>query len=451
MTTTTSGTQGTPLPKHPQRADTMNDITREASVAAARSRRSKRSVLATGLVRFTASMMVVSSIAGLASIAAKPAGATGFDHWAGNLELDYRSPEGIVAQNLQNLDPGLNLPSLQSTFADQWANILPSICPTINAQVAQQVQNSGYSLASWDGCWMNPTGDLQATMLGPNQLALTWLVTGNSFSFDVNAFSTPKINATYDLEIDLVISANSTINGTDTASSPPAFTLESQTVRFSNANFSSNNVFLNAADPSFGSHADNALDSKVLDLSTIPGHPDFYNIIGKYNALLIKAAALVATDYVQKYFTPGANEYFDLIMSITPTNLVITLAKDGVPPADPPVGCELYGSNVFLCSAQQPADIKTLLLSVNGPVVQSVSYLQDGAWSNANFDGRPELTVNGVGTYQVSVCGVDLWGQKCTALTTVNVPPPPDGGGGSGGGGASGGGVNGGVRGHAHE
>ena len=415
-------------------------------------RRSPRTAVRSRLVRFTAGLMAISSFIGLASITAKPASATTFDNWAGNLELDYRSAADQTLQNVQS-SIGVNT-SLQQVFTQQWGQALTGICPLLNAEVAQQLGNTGYSMANWDSCWVNPFGDLQATMLSPSKLELKWFVPGSSFSFDVDAFSDPTISASFDFELDLTISAASTINGTDTSSSTPALTLDGVTAKVLNANFSTNNYFVKILAPSFASRADQAMDSAAINVSALPGHPDFYGLIAGYSVDLIHAAHYLS-EYLVRPSTPGANEHFDLFIGITNTNLVITLARDGVPPAGPPVGCEFYGANEVLCAEQQPPDISELLLNVTGgPVVQSVSYLEDGGWTSSNQIGQPELSFDGVGTYQVSTCGANLWGSKCTAPTTVTLAPPPTGGGASasGGGAAGGSGQPGsGPRGHAHE
>jgi hypothetical protein len=415
-------------------------------------RRPLRTGVRTRLVRLTAGLMAISSFVGVASITARPASATTFDNWAGNLQLDYKSATGQTLANVQNF-VGLNT-SLEQVFTQQWGQALTGICPLLNAEVAHQLSDIGYSMANWDSCWVNPTGYLQATMLSPSRLDLKFRVPGSSFSFDVNAFSNPTISASYDFELELSISINSTVNGTDTSSSPPALTLDSVTAEVLNADFSTNNYFVKILAPSFASSADQAMDSAPINISALPGHPDFYGLIAGYSVDLIHAAHYLSK-YVVQPSTPGANEHFDLFMGITDTNLVITLARDGVPPAGPPVGCAMYGANVILCAQQQPSDISELLLNVTGgPVVQPVSYRESGGWTSSNQIGQPELSFDGVGTYQVSTCGANLWGSTCTAPTTVTLGPPPSGGGAS----ASGGGVAGGSgqpgsgpRVHAHE
>jgi hypothetical protein len=132
-------------------------------------------------------------------------------------------------------------------------------------------------------------------------------------------------------------------------------------------------------------------------------------------------------------------------------------------PPQAPTGCEFYGVNMVLCDKQQPPGVSELELGFGGPsswafpgLDSEVSMLANGTWSHANYDGRPQLSFDGTGTYSVGVCSVNAWGHACTPPTIVNLQPPPPGGGASGGVGA--GNVGPGCpqtgclpRGHAHE
>jgi len=109
-------------------------------------------------------------------------------------------------------------------------------------------------------------------------------------------------------------------------------------------------------------------------------------------------------------------------------------------PPQTPTGCQFYGVNMVLCDKQQPPTTSELALGFGGPgswtfplTGSEVSVLTNGTWSNQNYDGSPQLSFDGTGTYSVGVCSINAWGHACTPPTVVTLQPPPTGGGGSGG------------------
>jgi hypothetical protein len=360
------------------------------------------------------------------------------DNWPGQVEVDYRAADGTVHQNLQLfLPPDQQPTALQPQFSQPWA--AANLCPTLQAKVAEALASKGYYLAKWDICWIQSTGDMQAAMVSPGQLELRWIVRGNDIRFDVGgAPTTPTLDAKVDIEIDVLINAAGTIDGDDYNVTGTPLSLQSAQVRFPYADFSTNNVAVSLGAPSILSQAAQTLTSTVIDLSTVPGGPDLSGMITKANTQLHQAATQISQSLVQPG-TPGANQHFDFAMSVTSTNLIATLARDGTPPPMP-TGCEFYGSQV-MCDAQQPAgvyDLELALAERGSWVFTGIgNILANGAWSNRNYDGRPQLILGNLndGTYSVGVCSVNAWGHTCTPPQSVTLTTPAPGGTASGSGG----------------
>ena len=153
------------------------------------------------------------------------------------------------------------------------------------------------------------------------------------------------------------------------------------------------------------------MNSTVLSLNNLPG-------LAQYDIDLIKAAGQVSKDIVEPPSAPGANQHFDLDVSLTDTNPVVTLARDGVPPAGPPIGCEFYGLSLVFCAQSQPADITGLTLGVTGgnPGVIVASCLQNGPWGPSNFDGRPQQDSTDVATSRSACAGSTPGGRRARLL-----------------------------------
>jgi hypothetical protein len=406
-----------------------------------------------------ASAFVASTLLGLAAIAvpAASAGPNFQDNWPGQVEIDYRAPDGSVRQNLQLFLPTDQQPaSIQSQFSAQWAAATGGLCQALKDKVAKALVDLGYSLANWDDCSVQATGDLQAAMLSSSQLELRWLVRGNSIKFDVAAPTTPTISATFDMELDVIVNAADTIDGNDHTNVAGApLTLQSAKLLFSNADFSTDNVFVNVLHPSILSNADNTLNSTVVDLSTIPGGPDLSQTFAKGNTQLHQAAVLISQYFVQPS-EPGANEYFDFSMSVNSTNLIFTLARDGTPPpaAAAPTGCVIQHDPTFYltpdfvatCNAKQPAvappdtvwgTTHLYVMETKTGFVGTSSFLENGGWANSfrvgqdyGLDPYPEMLIrddffpSSISTLSLVVCSQNLWGRVCTPPTTFPNPGP---------------------------
>lgn len=383
------------------------------------------------------------------------------DNWPGQVEVDYRAPDNTVHSNLQMFLPPDKQPApIGPQFSGPWAAAAGTLCQTLQTHVASTLTAKGYYLARWDSCSVQSTGDLQAAMVSPSQLELRWLVRGNQMAFDVGGAPTaPTLNATFDMEIDVLINAAGTIDGYDTNVSGTPLSLQSATLRFPYADFSTSNVAVLVGKPSILGQAAQGLTSTAIDLSTVPGGPNLSAILANGNAQLHTAASLISQNLVQSAM-PGANEHFDFAMSVTSTNLVLTLARDGTPPAGTPTGCQWARGDGFTiqatCDSHQPAGVSQLGIEDGGPPwilhQESVDSFVNGAWNLRNAAGQPTLQADESGhiTYagwQVSaaVCNFNEWGDLCSPVTTFSdqipnggsypVPPPPVFGNGQVGGG----------------
>jgi hypothetical protein len=406
-----------------------------------------------------ASAFLASTLLGLAAIAVPTAsaGPNFQDNWPGQVEIDYRAPDGGVRQNLQLFLPADQQPaSIQSQFSAQWATATGALCQALKSKVSKALVDQGYSLANWDDCSVQSTGDLQAAMLSPSQLELRWLVHGNSIKFDVGAPTTPTIGATFDMELDVIVNAAGTIDGHDNNNvSGTPLTLQSAKLLFLNADFSTDNVFVNVFHPSILSNADNTLNSTVVDLSTITGGPDLSQTFAKGNTQLHQAAVLISQYFVQPS-EPGANEYFDFSMSVNSSNLIFTLARDGTPPpaASAPTGCVIQHDPTFYftpdyvatCDAKQPAvtppdtvwgTTHLYIMETHTGFIGTSSFLENGGWANSfrvgqlyGLDPYPEMLIRddvfptSISTLSLVVCSQNLWGRVCTPPTTFPNPGP---------------------------
>jgi hypothetical protein len=306
---------------------------------------------------------------------------------------------------------------LSATFGSEWTQSTSSICAQLKSQIAQALVGQGYGLANWDACQLTPVGDLQAETWSNGALELRWVVRGNAIQFDVAAPTTPTVNATFDMTIDVTIGVAGQIN----AQTVYPLTLNSALVTFANANFSSSNIVLNTVDPSFAQNSDNTMNNTVVDLNKVPNAPDLYSLVDSVDSMLIRGAqqlfqALVAPS------APGAFETFTFSATIDPHNLTFNFIRGGTPPPAP-TGCT-YGADVpyqgvdAVCDRVQPAGVTELT---------SGSYfaeLMNGLWTPQDSLGRPELFFGrGAGWDTVAVCSLNEWGETCGPSVTVYVAP----------------------------
>jgi hypothetical protein len=377
------------------------------------------------------------------------------DQWAGNIQLNYTGPDGIQHPGLQRFSQ--NPPaSLGTIFSTAWASVTAAdprtgvspICSNLQTEVSQQLTALGYGMASWNSCSIPATGDLQAALTAPGQVELHFLVPGNSIAFDVAAFSDPTVDASFNLEIDVTLAVDATIDGADQYTTATPVSLVSAVVRFSSADVSSSNILLNTEDPSFATKADQTLDQLVVPLGSMGPNLDAEVMTANQQlhtaAQQISAAAFLPGTAAD---TQGANEFFELAITVDPDNLNFNLSRAGVPPAAP-IGCTysappsnspLQGNVSAICAAQQPAGVTALTLQMsdgNGGWMAFIGDADDtltaGSWAVQTASGQPQL--DGVpptdSPVEIRVCSFNEWGSNCAAPATVTPsgPPPASGG-----------------------
>jgi hypothetical protein len=397
------------------------------------------------------------------------AGAVTFHNdWPGKVVIDYDYGKNVFT-NLQK-EAKSKPPAVASVLEDAWSK--PStenaVCNKIERVVAPFYM-SPFPIENW-GCALPPKGDVEAALVGPNQLGLEfWAdgirITGND---PMVPFGGATINGTFDLEFQVTLDFASPVDGTSHSSKTPV-TIDSSRVSVRDANFTSANIFVTSSDLAT---AEAKADSLVVpNVASVIG---LSSDLGPINRDLNTGANQIWTSLV-KPLSPDANEMFNLSIAVDGKDLTVTYSREPVEPA--PVGCSFAanagpaGTGVEAdCSPHQPKGVTTLLLQdyTKGAWRDNPldSTYEPGAhpgpeWSYANSNGNgwtpstgpdtgyapmlvdyPALP-KGHSTVEMRVCSDNVWGLSCDPGVVVHGYTAGEGGGSSGGGGGGGGGTGG--------
>ncbi len=414
-------------------------------------------------------LMVASALAGsgVASfVAAGPASATPtyFDQWPGNVVIDYQSPNGVTASNLQNYAQS-PIPSLSSTFSSALQANTKSLCDFL--QTAVEARTGQPVLATWK-CNLASTGDLEAAQLGTNEVGLDY-VDGSSFSFSYDGVPGGAIiNAKFDLELTVNLSFADQVGGGQ--GSPVAIT--SSSLGISNASFSSSNLFVKALGGKTLKQAAQAMDA--VSISPAANLLDFGTQVASVNNKLVADVGSLTPDVAPDGSWCGLSgcpddptalesPVFDLSATVDASNLYLVFSHGAVP-ALAPVGCEFGSSGATApatvyaeCSPGQPGGVTQLSLlqqqngawTILGPQATSgwapsaLNGVALGSWvpnagpvtAYAPWMQGPQLAGTG-DMVEVTVCSFDQWGSNCDPATNFTLAknavsdPPTAGGGG---------------------
>ena len=377
------------------------------------------------------------SIAILATVGAGPAfaGPVTPDNGAGQIQFNYRAVNGTTFNNVQDL-PGLQAPpSLASQLSEEWDYISSTLCTDyIEGQAVQILQsNGGYTMKNWK-CTLQTNGSLQVSMLSSSQLELSWVTQGNSISLNINAFSSPKISATFGASLNVDLNVDSSVTGNDGDPSGSPFTLSSESLSFGNADFTGSSLVPKKALQS----ADNTVDTMTVDPSTLPTPPSFIQMVDSANAF----SHQVATAIYDTYLGVGSSETFDVYSAISDNVVVLTLARDGSAPPAPPTGCWIANYALDFeatCNSQQPPGVSgiTIMETHLGWAGDADAY-ENGKWAVENANGQPYADINAwefpstYPTLYLAACSTNQWGDNCAQPTEFpnlndpsSVPPPP--------------------------
>ena len=279
--------------------------------------------------------LVGSAMAGLMTPKLAAASPPSIDQWPGNVVIDYQAPDGQQATNLPDYlsDPA---PSVSSIFNTALTTDSAGICNQIEQQIAIRTKQA-FPLKDWH-CTLPDRGDLQAAQPAANDVGLTYLVDGNSISF--NYAGVPggaTVDATFDMEFTLSLNfAGQVIAGSGTP-----VDVVSSSLGLSNAHFSSKNVLLNAFGGKKLKQADAAMNSYTVSPAT-----DVLNLdpeIATINSQILAAVGPLTEDVAPDGSwcglggcpnQPGqiASALFDLSVTVDASNLDLVFSRGRSPP-----------------------------------------------------------------------------------------------------------------------
>jgi hypothetical protein len=377
------------------------------------------------------------SIAVIATVGTAPAfaGPITAGNGATQLEFNYRAADGTTFNNVQDL-PGLQVPaSLASQLSADWDDIRSTLCTDyIEGQAAQILQsNGGYTMKNWQ-CTLQANGTLQVSALSSNEVELSWVTPGNSISLNINAFSSPKISATFgaSLNVDVNVDGALTANDGDPSGSP--LTLASDSLSFDNADFTGSSLVPKSALQS----ADQTVDTMSVEASTLPTAPNFNQMVAVTNAFYHQ----VATTVYDTYLGVGATETFAVAAAVDNNVFVLTLARDGSAPATPPGGCSIAEYALQFqatCSQEQPPEVTGItIMETHLGWAGGVDAYENGSWLEESANGQPYADINAwefpstYPTVYLAACSANIWGYNCDPSEEFpnlddpsSVPPPP--------------------------
>jgi hypothetical protein len=345
----------------------------------------------------------------------------------GQVQFNYQAASGTTFYNVQDL-PGLQAPaSLASQLSAQWGYISDALCNDyIQGQAAQMLGKYTMKMGTW-ACTLATNGSLQASMLSPSQLQLSWVTQGNSISFKVNATGSPSITGTFDAALNVELNVGNSVTGDDGDPSGSPFSLSSENLSFDNANFKGSSLVPSSA----LQNADSTVDGLTDDPSTLPTPPSFNQMVASTNGF----SHQVATAVFNTYLGAGASQYFDLYWAVDNNVVVLTLARDGAAPTVPPTGCWIGEYALYFratCNAQQPPGVTEItIMETHHGWLGSVDANQNGAWEVENTNGQPYADINAwefgltYPTLYLSACSENQWGQNCVPQPS-EFPNPDD-------------------------
>ncbi|HXW79526.1 MAG TPA: hypothetical protein VEJ84_08505, partial [Acidimicrobiales bacterium] len=362
------------------------------------------------------------SIAILATVGAGPAfaGPVTAGGTSGQIVFDYRTVSGTTLYNVQGL-PGLPAPaSLASQLSAQWGDLTAELCNTVIEPQAIQILNSngGYTMKNWQ-CTVPTNGSLQLSQLSSTELQLSWQTQGISISFNINAFTSPKISGTFDADLNIDLDVGSGVTADDSSPTLSPLSLADESLSFGNANFTGSSLVPKSA----LQNTDGTVNSTTLDPSTLEAPPSFNQMVTSTNQFVHQVAAAVYNTYLG----PGVSEYFDLDWAVNNNNLVLTLARDGSAPPAPPTGCSISAYALDFeatCNSQQPPGVSeiTIMETHLGSMGDADNY-ENGNWTVVNANGQPYADINAWEfpstdpTLYLAACSLNEWGSTCAAPT----------------------------------
>ena len=407
---------------------------------------------------------VAGALAFLALNVAAAGAVTFHNHWQGKVVVDYAYGKDVFS-NLQK-EAKAKPPAVGTVFEDAWraASTQAAVCNAIDRQLAPYYMTT-FPIPQWS-CALPASGDVEAALVGPNQLGLEFKADGVSISGNDPAvpFGGATIDGTFDLEFQVTLDFASPVDGTSHSSKTPV-TINSSQVSVSHADFTSRNIFVTGSKlATADAEADSTVVSNVASLLGLSSD------LGPINRDLNAGAGQIWTSLV-KPLSPDANEMFNLSIAVSAKQLTVTYSREPVEPT--PVGCLFYpnagpaGTGVeALCSPNQPKGVTALLLQDytmgawrDNPL--DTTY-EPGAhpgpeWSYLNSDGygwdpsagpdsgfAPYLVdypalPKGHSTVEMRVCSFNAWGLSCDPGVVVHGYTAGEGGGSTGGGGGGGG------------
>lgn len=392
------------------------------------------------------------------------AGAVTFhDRWQGKVVSNFTAGKVALHDLPISPQPG----PIGDAVANLWSESTTqaAVCNKLEAVVAAE---SGQPLPveNWH-CSLPATGDLQAALVGPDQLGLQFQLHGITIAFNDPAKPTdPGLRGSFNADVGITLEFAHTVDGSATHAN--TVTILSSQATFSDASFSSSNIFVSSGILS-------TIETDVDDYL----FPNAASVIGLQPVLtgldgdLQHDAAWIWTHHVEST-APDSNEVFNLSIGVGASTLTVTYERGVLEPA--PVGCSFEANGTpagggvdALCSPHQPHGVTTLRLEdlVHGQWIDNASKdrsLEPGAGSagpewaflagppypgwNPN-DGPdtafspllvdyPKVPKHG-GTVEARVCSSNPWGLDCTRPVTLHGVLPGGTGQSSGGGGGGGG------------
>ena len=419
-------------------------------------------------------VVATSILAGLA-LDVPAAGAVTFDHWPGNVAINY-DYNGKPEQN--NVQKGLKVlgepvpTAVGTTIEKLWQKTSKTaVCNHIQTEVAALLKQPT-PVADWS-CSLPASGDVLGRLEASNVVGVDFLLEGIALTFDVNdPHGTASVDATLDVDFHVDLDFASTVNGAS-KSTTAALSIGSSSIRVVGGKLTAYQfgITQGALQP----YADK-IESLVVN--NVAGWVGLPAQIKHVNQSIEELAHFLYLDpfWGVKTSYPDANQVFNLSIGVSRSNLTLTYARQPLQPA--PKSCTYYpdggpsGTGVeAICSPNQAKGVTTLLLQGHtggkwtdnpldstyepgahpGPQWAFLGSPPYADWSPNNGPDSgyaPVLVdypVTSHTTVEMRVCSSNFWGLNCDAGVNVSgyTAGGSSGSSGGGGGGGGGGGVTG--------
>jgi hypothetical protein len=356
------------------------------------------------------------------------------DNFSGTIVVQYAHKNATVNQYDTTTLP-LAPPSLKQTLDDQWSSARGAMCQALQ----QAIQPSRWA------CNLPPSGELRAKLLAANSLGLKYIVVGNHVNFDkgvidvLGGWADVTVDVTFDVELDATLNFATAVDGAVAPSSPDyhgtPVSVQSALIHLKNTQINTNNIpakLVNLVTDAIPRAESRLNQVSQNGTSVVAGRVSDVN--GQFHDGARALGDTLRTSSSLPGSSPWSNWYFNLDVTVQPSQIVVRLRRDFDPPAVPlcpaPGQAPAYSSSGGVveaaCAVNTQGEIERLQPDGTTWVPGNHVIPCAGCSTDPLSDYPPSSLTSA--TYRV--CASNQYGKACTAPVVVQIDHSIGGGGG---------------------